>query len=229
MINPNDVNLIIFDMDGTIVPSLPAVYESVKRAFKKLGWAVEFSPEDINRFFGVTTASTKGGLYEFITPPDSHLTIPEVRERVRSEYAGAFREIAEPYPGVRETLKTLRKRGYKLAQYSNASTMYRDIVMSSLDISDYFDYIECIQENNLTKPELVRKIRERFGGAATAIVGDRCHDIDAARETGCLSIGALYGYGGDEPEKADIAIKKFDDLLEIFDRRLPPSKRITIL
>ena len=24
MINPNDVNLIIFDMDGTIIPSLPA-------------------------------------------------------------------------------------------------------------------------------------------------------------------------------------------------------------
>jgi len=173
MINPNDVNLIIFDMDGTIIPSLPAVYESIKRAFYKLGWAVNFNPEEINRFFGVTTASTKGGLYEFITPPGSHLTIPEVRERVRQEYAGVFREMAEPYPGVKETLEILRKRRYKLAQYSNASTMYRDIVMSTLDIREHFDYIECVQENNLTKPELVRKIREKFGGMTTAVVGDR--------------------------------------------------------
>ncbi len=32
----------IFDMDGTIVASVPAVYEAIKRAFKKLGWPVNF-------------------------------------------------------------------------------------------------------------------------------------------------------------------------------------------
>ncbi len=226
MINPNDVNLIIFDMDGTIVPSLPAVYESIKRAFKKLGWPVNFTPEEINQFFGITTASTKGGLYEFITPPNSQLSIPEVREKVRVEYEGAFRDMAQPYPGVKETLATLRKRGYKLAQYTNATTMYRNIVMSTLGLEEYFDYIECIQDNNLTKLELVKKIREKFGGLTTAIVGDRVHDIEAAKETGALSIGALYGYGGEEPKQADLTIKKFDDLLTIFDRRLPIFEKI---
>ncbi len=219
MVNPNDVNLIIFDMDGTIVPSLPAVYESIKRAFAKLGWEVTFSAEEINQFFGLTTTSTKGGLYEFITPSDSHLTIPEVREKVRQEYAEAFREMAQPYPGVKETLKTLRKRGYQLAQYTNASSMYLDVIMSILDLRKYYDYIECVQENNLTKSELVRKIRERFGGLTAAVVGDRWHDIEAARETGSLAIGALYGYGGEEPEKADITIKSFGELLEIFHRK----------
>ncbi|OGO06357.1 MAG: hypothetical protein A2Y92_00465 [Chloroflexi bacterium RBG_13_57_8] len=226
MMNPHDVNLIIFDMDGTIVPSLPAVYESIKRAFKKLGWPVSFSPEEINRFFGVTTASTAGGLYEFITPPDSQLTIPEVREKVRVEYEGAFRDIAQTYPSVKETLQTLRQRGYKLAQYTNASTMYLNIVMSTLVMREYYDYVECIQDNGLTKPGLIKKIREQFGGMAAAVVGDRVHDIEAARETGCLSIGALYGYGGDEPEKADITINKFDDLLDIFNRRLPVFEKI---
>ena len=147
MINPNDVGLIIFDMDGTIVPSLPAVYESIKRAFTKLGWAVNFSPEEINQFFGVSTASTKGGLYEFITPPDSHLTIPEVREKVRQEYKDTFPEMLQPYPGVSETLETLKKRGYKLAQYTNASIMYLNVIMSTLQIRSYFYYIECVQEN----------------------------------------------------------------------------------
>ncbi len=226
MINPNDVNLIIFDMDGTIVPSLPAVYESIKRAFTKLGWAVKFSPEEINQFFGVTTASTKGGLYEFITPPDSHLTIPEVREKVRGEYEQTFRDIAQTYPGVKDTLKTLRQRGYKLAQYTNASTMYLNVVMSTLGMREYFDHIECIQDNGLTKPTLINKIRERFEGMTAAVVGDRCHDIDAAHETGSLAIGALYGYGGEEPEKADIRIKSFGELLSIFDRRLPIFEKI---
>jgi phosphoglycolate phosphatase-like HAD superfamily hydrolase/uridine kinase len=226
MINPDDVNLIIFDMDGTIIASLPAVYEAIKRAFKKLGWTVNFTAGEINRFFGVTTASTKGSLYEFITPPGSHLTIPEVRERVRDEYEGVFRDMPQIYPGVKETLAALRKRGYKLALYTNAATAYLNIVMSSIQIREYFDYVECIQDNNLNKPQLVRKTRDMFGGVTTAIVGDRVHDIEAARETGCLSIGALYGYGDKEPEAADITIRQFSDLLNIFDRRLPIFKKI---
>ncbi len=221
MINPNDVNLIIFDMDGTIIPSLPAVYESIKRAFTRLGWPVAFKAEDINQFFGVSAASTKGGMYEFITPPDSHLSIPEVRQKVRDEYDAAFREMAQPYPGVKETLRTLRQRGYKLAQYTNASTIYLNVVMSSLGLRDYYDYVECIEDNHLTKPALVKKIREYFGGLTAAIVGDRFHDIEAARENNCLSIGVLFGYGENEPEQADITINKFDDLLAIFDRRVP--------
>jgi uridine kinase len=92
--------------------------------------------------------------------------------------------------------------------------------MSTLDIREYFDYIECIQENGLTKPQLVRKIREKFGGLTAAVVGDRVHDVEAARETNSLSIGVLFGYGGEEPEKADITINRFDELLSIFDRRL---------
>jgi uridine kinase len=217
LIKPNDVNLIIFDMDGTIIPSLPAVYESIKRAFARLGWPVTF---------GVSTASAAGGLYEFITPPDSHLSIPEVREKVRAEYDGTFREMARPYPGVKETLRTLRQRGYKLAQYTNAATMYLNVVMSTLGLRDYYDYIECVQDNNLTKPELVRKIREHFGGLTAAIVGDRLHDIEAARANDCLSIGVLFGYGESEPEAADLTINKFKDLLSIFDRRLPIFEKI---
>jgi phosphoglycolate phosphatase len=221
MINPRDVNLIIFDMDGTILPSLLPFYESVKRAFTKLGWPVTFKPEDISPFFGSSTASTKGTVYEFITPPDSPLTIEEVRERVRAENKIVFPELARTYPGVKETLKTLRKRGYKLAQYTNATTAYLNTIMSSLNIRDCFDYIECIEDNHLTKQELVKKIKAHFGGANAAIVGDRIHDIEAARDNDCLSIGVLFGYGEKEPEQADITINKFDDLLSIFDRKHP--------
>jgi phosphoglycolate phosphatase len=221
MINPKDVNLIIFDMDGTILPSLLPFYESIKRAFAKLGWPVTFSPKEINRFFGVSTASVKGSVYEFITPPDSPLSAEEIRLKIREENDGAFRELAHTYPGVKETLKTLRQRGYKLAQYTNASTSYLNVIMSSLDIRDYFDYVECIEDNHLTKQELVKKIRAHFGGANAAVVGDRIHDIESARENGCLSIGVMFGYGGNEPEQADLTINKFDDLLAIFDRRKP--------
>jgi phosphoglycolate phosphatase-like HAD superfamily hydrolase len=215
MQTPNDVNLIIFDMDGTILPSMKPVYEAIKRAFAKLGWAVRFREEDIKKFFGTSS----GELYPFIIPAESHLPWQEAREKIRAEYATSFRELAVVFPGVMETLDTLRKRGYSLALYSNSSTVYFDIVISALGIRDCFDYVECVGENDLTKTELVRKIRENFGGLKAAIVGDRIHDIESARETGSLSVGVLFGYGEEEPEQADITINRFDELLSIFDRK----------
>jgi uridine kinase len=225
MINPNDINLIIFDMDGTIVASVPAVYEAIKLAFKKLGWPVGFTMKGIQPYFGITTASSRGSMYEFITPPGSPLSPDEVREKVRAEYPEIFSKFPMTYPGVKETLAELRKRGYKLAQYSNAATLYLNLVMSSQGLRDYYDYAECIQDHGLTKNQLAGKIKKHFGAEA-AIVGDRKHDIEAARENGCLSIGALYGYGEKEPEEADLTIKKFADLLDIFDRHLPIYERI---
>lgn len=220
MVDVEDVNLIIFDVDGTIFPTTRPVYEAIKKVFGRLNWPLSFNSGDIEEFFGTTSAE----LYEFITP--SGESWEETRDMVRAEYPDSFREYAQTYPGVRETLTLLRKRGYRLALYSNASAVYFDIVISVLGIAEYFDYTECICENNLTKPELVEKIKNICGCPVAAVVGDRVHDIEAARRTGSMSVGALYGYGKDEPTRADITIAKFSDLLSIFDRRLPVFRRI---
>lgn len=222
MINPDDVDLIIFDMDGTIVPSLEIIYKALQRAFKEFGWELRYSPEDINQFIGTVS----GKLYQQITPPEHSHRWEELRDKTRAEYGALFRESAVTFPSVKETLAILRKRGFRLALYSNASTQYFDVVLTSLQIRDYFDYTECVRENDLTKSELVRKIKEKLNGTTAAIVGDRFHDIDAARETDSLSIGVLFGYGGEEPQRADITIGRFDELLEIFDRKLPVFQKI---
>ena len=220
MIDSSNVSLIIFDTDGTIVPSIRPVYKAIKKAFDKAGWEVAFGEDEIAQYFGTSS----GELYKFITPKGE--CWEKVREKARDEYGASFREYAETYPGVRETLEILRNRDYRLVMYSNASTFYFDLVKSALDIVKYFDYTECVGENNLTKPDLIMKIKKKFGDMLTAVVGDRVHDIEAARETDSLSIGALYGYGKNEPEQADIIIKKFSDLLDIFDRRLPIFEKI---
>lgn len=217
MINPGDVELIILDMDGTIVPSLEIVYRAIKKTFDALGWELKYSADDVNRFIGDPDTE----LFPSITPPEYSHRWEELQDKVRSEYAVLFRESPSTFPNVKETLDTLRRRGYRLALYSHASTLYFGIVTKSLQIRDYFDYAECSHENNLSKPKLVEKIRETLRCSTAAVVGDRDNDIEAARDTGSLSIGVLFGYGGEEPEEADYTINQFDDLLQIFDRKLP--------
>jgi HAD superfamily hydrolase (TIGR01549 family) len=222
MTDITDIKLIIFDTDGTIIPSLATVYEGIRRAFAALGWELRYTPDDINYYIG--TAS--GEMYQNIIPPEHAHRWEELREKSRAEYADVFRESAETFPGVKDTLAALRKRGYHLVLYSNASSRYFNIVIESLGIRDYFDYTECVHDSELPKPELVRKIRKMFGDCPAAVVGDRDNDIEAARETGSLSVGVLFGYGGDEPREADLTISEFTDLLEIFDKRLSIFQRI---
>ena len=222
MIAANDVDLIIFDMDGTIVPSLEIVYRAIQKTFTAFGWEFKFTADDINDFIGDPAIE----IYRHITPSEHSQRWEELQDRTRKEYAKLFRESPTTFLRVKETLDTLRKRGFRLALYSNASKNYFDIVLSSLKIREYFDYTECAHMNNLTKPELVRKIKEKLKSKTAAIVGDRFHDMDAARETDSLSIGVFFGYGGKEPEQADLTISQFDGLLDIFDRKLPVFDKI---
>ena len=154
--------------------------------------------------------------YKNLLPKDKIFLWQELRIKTREQYLKYISEFGELFPDVIKTLKTLKKRGYKLALCSNCGILYLDSVLSNFDIGDYFDYMECVGENNLTKSEIIEKIKNKFPDLKPAIIGDRIHDIEAARKTDSLSIGALYGYGRDEPKEADIQINKFSELLDIF-------------
>ncbi|MFC2070668.1 HAD hydrolase-like protein [Chloroflexota bacterium] len=222
MLDPNNVELLIFDMDGTIFPTTKPVYESVKRAFAKLDLPLKITEEEMEKYFGTAT----GEFYKALIPENSSIRWEDIREPIIEEHESTFKEFGETYPGVKETLQTLKDRGYKLVLHSNAGVQYFNTAISALGIRDYFDYTECVRENNLTKNELVRKIKGKFGNAETAVVGDRIDDIESARENNSLPIGVLYGYGKKEPEKADITISSFPELLYIFDRKLPVFEAI---
>jgi phosphoglycolate phosphatase-like HAD superfamily hydrolase/uridine kinase len=221
MNNLNDINLLIFHLDGTILPSTRPTYEAIKRAFAKSGLPVVFSEKAIEKYFGVSSDE----FYRSITPQDSAFSWQDVRLRVRAEYISALTDCACTYPGVRDTLAVLRKRGYKLALCSNSGVSWFQTAISALKLKDYFDYVECVEDCHLSKAQIITKIKNLYNASA-AVIGDRIYDIEAARATGSLAVGALYGYGEKEPEQADVVISQFSDLLKIFDRNIPIFEKI---
>jgi phosphoglycolate phosphatase len=213
MINTKDINLIIFDLHGTISDSVRPMYEAIKRAYARLGWELFFSEKELEKYLGAPSDE----YYRLITPEEKQASWQETRKAIREESERIFKTTARSYPGVKETLETLKRRGYRLALYSGSSGRRMDAVIGPMGIKHLFDYIKNPEDNSLNKTELAKKLIERFKARA-AIVGDSRQDIEAARETGALSIGALYGYGGEEPEQADIKISQFDELLTIFNK-----------
>lgn len=222
MISPNNVELLVFDLDGTILKSDKANFEAIKKALSQMNLNVQISQEDVKKHLGESSAE----FYKNILPPDKASLWQEIRSKVREQYDFSLKDSACVFPGVIETLQILKRRGYRLVLYSNSSVQYFNSAISALNIRNYFNHVECIRENNLTKTEVVRKFKSKFNNAESAVIGDRIHDIEAAKENNVLSIGVLYGYGGKEPEQADITMNKFSELLDIFDRKLPIFEKL---
>jgi uridine kinase len=222
MINSSNVNLLIFDLDGTLHPAMKPETEAIRRAYNKLSIHSDITERAIQQYIGFTSEEFWGK----IIPPGTQFSWQEIREAVRHEYAGSMRDFATLYPRVKETFETLRKRGYCLSLCSNSSLAWFTSAISSLGIKECFAYFECHENNDLNKIQMVQKIKGKFGNPGTAVIGDRFSDIKAARENNALSIGVLYGHGGEEPRQADITIGAFFDLLGIFDRRTPIFCRI---
>jgi phosphoglycolate phosphatase-like HAD superfamily hydrolase/uridine kinase len=222
MIELNNVNLLVFDMDGTILPSGKPVYEAIRRAFAKANLPALCTEQDVEKSLGAPSDD----FYQVITPANSTLSWQDIRLKVRAEYISALHDYAATYPGVKETLSTLRQRGYKLALCSNSGINWFYTVISALNIREYFDHVECIEDRHWDKAQIIEHIKEGYDISCAAVIGDRIYDIEAARQTGSLAMGALYGYGGKEPEEADIVISDFTDLLKIFDRKIPVFDKI---
>jgi len=212
MVNQTEIGLLIFDMDGTIFDSDRANAEAVKRAISNMKMKIPVDEEKIGANLGMSSEQ----FYKSILPRDKIQLWEELRAGTRKQHKSSIAEFGKLFPEVVETLKILRKRGYKLAICSSCSVHYFDIALSNFSIRDYFDYAECTGEHNLTKSKLVGKIKSKFPGLKAAIIGDRSQDIEAARENDALAIGVLYGYGKDEPKEADVQIKRFSELLDIF-------------
>jgi uridine kinase len=154
------------------------------------------------------------------------LSWQDIRLKVRLEYIDTLNDFASTYPGVKETLEILRKRGYTLALCSNSGINWFYTAISALNIREYFDHVECIEDRHYDKAQIIDKLKEEYNIPSAAVIGDRIYDIAAARRTGSVAVGALYGYGEKEPEQADVVISKFTDLLKIFDRKIPIFDRI---
>jgi phosphoglycolate phosphatase len=215
MVEPSSVGLLIFDLDGTILLSGRAVYESVKRALPKMGIGVVFDEEYIKGLLAMSAEQ----FYRGILPADKQSLWQEVREAVHREYDDALAKYACGFPDVVETLNVLKQRGYRLALYSYSHSGYIKSALVVMGIPDCFDYVESVQDTDINKIKLVRKIKNKLKCDSIAVIGDSINDIDAAGANGALAVGALYGYGSLKAEQADIAINSFSELLDVFDRK----------
>ncbi|MFW5945995.1 MAG: HAD family hydrolase [Candidatus Natronoplasma sp.] len=200
--------LIIFDLDGTLYKTEEVSVPALKEAFSLFGITV--SRETILNQFGEPTDQ----IIENLVPKEKIDLKDQIKKAIVEKESEFIPIEATLYDGVKNLLRTLTERGHKLAICSNGRYDYIEKVLETTSIMKYFSSIKAYTEDK-SKAERIEELLSEFSVREALMVGDRYHDIEAAKSAGVKSIGALYGYGGEEAKKADFVIEEPEDIVSI--------------
>ena len=216
--------LIIFDLDGTLVDSVPDIAASVNYMFEQIGQDV-VSIDTIRGWVGngVNTL-VKRALSNSVTI-DENLD-NELYEKALDIFLKYYKENAcvktIMFEGVKESLEALKAKGHILTIVTNKPYDYTGPILETLNIADLFeiylgaDSLEKKKPDPLPLTYLCQKLGIDI--EHSVMVGDSKNDILAAKAAQMESIAVTYGYNYGEDindYEPTITINEFKEILEV--------------
>jgi len=212
------LDAVAFDMDGTLLNSGGFGVRAIRLAFEQmialgdLPGLASAPPDDLIR---AQIGKPPHEFYRDLLPEGSrhqagHLhSIAGANERafLKQGQGGLF-------DGVPEVLSGLHARGLKLLLVSNCTQDYLDAVVGTFSLDRLLHFRSAVgRDARLTKTaELARGLAE-VGAKTAVMVGDRHHDLEAARANHLWFIACRYGYG--KPEEFLGANAGIDDIRQL--------------
>ena len=191
--------LIIFDMDGTIIDSIPALAKSVNFALNELNLPTYPQRVIANWVGNGAEVLIKRGLSGSKEYKEPNVELFErAKELMLTFYKEHLTDGCNLYEGVEDTLKYLQNKGYKLAIATNKPHDFVDIMLKDFNIAHYFDlaYGAGIVENKKPHPDLLLRVCKDMNIEAnqTVMIGDSASDIKSAKEANIDTIALTFGY-----------------------------------
>ncbi len=196
------------DLDGTLVDPKPGITDAVRFALRELGRPVPDADE----------------LLWVIGPPllesFAALGVPDPQDALdhyRTRYSAGGMYDTEVYSGIPAVLTELKTRGHQLVLMTAKPHVYARKITARLGLADWLDaeYGPELDGTRNDKAELLGHAMAELGVAPehSVMVGDRRHDIAAARANGIRSVAVAWGYGKTEEwHGADTVCAQVPDL-----------------
>lgn len=209
------VELLIFDLDGTLADTRQDIANSVNHVLIELDCSPLALPEVMQN---VGDGVRK--LLERSLPPEGQEQVGAAVEIFRQHYRDHLLDHTSLYAGVREVLQHFRSN--KMAVVSNKPEAFTREIVAGLGIDAAFGCIlggDSLAEMKPNAEPILHVLRE-LGGTpqATVMVGDGLTDIHAGQAAGTLTCGVTYGFrskgelAGAEP---DFLIDDIKELIEV--------------
>lgn len=185
--------VVIFDLDGTLLETLEDLYQSVNYALTENGLPLR-TRKEIREFVG-------NGLRNLMirsTPDNSSVeTIDKVHESFKRHYINHSADSTAPYDGIIPLLKKLKSEGVKIAVVSNKD----DEAVKALCDKFFGGLLDLTLGN---RPDIQRKpapdsvlyTLDYFGANKenAVYIGDSEVDIETAKNAGLPCITVTWGF-----------------------------------
>jgi phosphoglycolate phosphatase len=210
------MNLLIFDLDGTLIDSKLDLVHSVNAA-RALMNLEPISEEVVSSYVGNGVPVL---VRRALGPEASEADVERAVKYFLSYYREHMLDNTRPYPGVREALDHLHGAGVRMAVLTNKPVRFSRSLVEGLGLKEHFFQVYGGNSFERKKPDPVgiETLLSESGAARerTIMVGDSGVDVQTARNARVTACGVSYGL---QPETfreypPDILI---DNMLELAD------------
>ena len=180
---------ILFDLDGTLIDSIGLLLACMRHAFEGRSRA----PTDAEWIATLGTPLRKQ-LAAYI---DTDEEIEAVTSKYRTFQRERHDQHTADYPGVRETLAELHRRGHPMGVVTSKSNEMMDRGLQWLGALEMMQTRIGMNSCEIHKPDPfpVRLALQELGYERheALFIGDSPHDINAGNGAGVISVAALWG------------------------------------
>lgn len=208
--------LLLFDLDGTLIDSKKDLAAAVNLTFRDMG-VPEKPPELI---YGHVGNGVRRLIMDSVGKTDSVL-IDRALQIFEGHYLKHLLDDTALYPGMEEALRELRHK--KKAVITNKPLLYTIKIIEGLGVREHFELILGSEPivNLKPHPEMLLRALDYFKIAPhnALMIGDTPNDINAARAAAVVSCGVGWGLGNLEDLRAsgpDLFAETVGDLKRLF-------------
>jgi phosphoglycolate phosphatase len=206
---------LLFDLDGTLTDNYAGISASIRHALAQLAAP---APDDaqMRQYVGPPLRATFASLLDTEERETIECAIGHYRERFA---AVGWRENVA-YEGIEAALAGLRESGARLFVCTAKPRVFAARIVAHFGFDAHFAGIYGAELDGRydDKSRLLAHLIEREGldVQRTTMIGDRHHDIRAARANGVRAVGVLWGYGSaTELADADAIVETPADLADV--------------
>jgi phosphoglycolate phosphatase len=188
------MDLIIFDLDGTLIDSSTDLANAVNATRAHLG----LPPMEHEKVYSYVGNGAPVLIRKALGPAYSDDAVAEALEYFLAHYRAHMLDNTALYPGVREALDRFRSEGIAMAVLTNKPVRVSQAIVDSLGLHEHFlrvyggNSFEQKKPNPAGIESLIAETGARRRG--TLMVGDSSVDVQTARNAGVAACGVTWGF-----------------------------------
>jgi phosphoglycolate phosphatase len=209
-------DLLIFDLDGTLIDSRLDLAHAVNRTRAHMG----LPPLEFDRVYSYVGNGAPVLIRRALGEQAAESEVEEALEFFLEYYREHALDYTKLYPGIKESLDRLSGAGKQLAVLTNKPVRMSKSIVEGLGVADHFFRVYGGNSFDFKKPNPVGvEALMREAGVArerTIMIGDSGVDVNTAMNAGVMSCGVTYGF---QPETLvnpapDLLIHRMEELVD---------------